>query len=155
LTTPVEQFSTSFNRRRGTLRGMHFQIEPAAEHKLVRCTRGHIYDVIVDLRPDSPTLYEWLAVELSEENARALHIPPGFAHGFQPLMDASEVFYQISTPHRPDLARGVRWNDPRLGIEWPIAEPILSERDRTYPDIMAPAEAPRMRARASGGGRPA
>jgi dTDP-4-dehydrorhamnose 3,5-epimerase len=129
----VEQCSTSFNRRRGTLRGLHFQIAPAAEHKLVRCTRGRIYDVIVDLRPDSPTAYQWLGVELSEENGRALYVPAGFAHGFQTLVDEAEVFYQISEPYRPDLARGVRWDDPRLAIQWPVSDPILSARDRALP----------------------
>jgi dTDP-4-dehydrorhamnose 3,5-epimerase len=135
LVSPIEQCSTSFNHRRGTLRGMHFQLPPAAEHKLVRCTRGRIYDVIVDIRADSPTAYEWLAVELGADDGRALYIPAGFAHGFQTLVDGSEVFYQISEQHRPDLAGGIRWNDPRLGIEWPIADPILSERDRSYPDL--------------------
>jgi dTDP-4-dehydrorhamnose 3,5-epimerase len=137
LISPVEQCSTSFSRHRGTLRGLHFQLAPAAEHKLVRCTRGRIYDVIVDIRRDSPTAYEWLAVELSQENGRALYVPAGFAHGFQTLVDGSEVFYQISEPYRPDLARGIRWDDPRLGIAWPVADPILSERDRSY----APLEA--------------
>lgn len=137
LVTPVEQCSTSFNRRRGTLRGLHFQLAPAAEHKLVRCTRGHIYDVIVDIRPESPTAYQWLGVELSEENGRALYVPAGFAHGFQTLVDESEVLYQISEPYRADLARGIRWNDPRLAIEWPVAEPILSERDRSYARLEA------------------
>ena len=139
LVSPVEQCSTSFNLRRGTLRGMHFQLPPAAEHKLVRCTRGRIYDVIVDIRVDSPTAYEWLAVELSEDDGRALYVPAGFAHGFQTLVDRSEVFYQISEQYQPELARGIRWDDPRLSIEWPIADPILSERDRSYPDLTGPA----------------
>jgi dTDP-4-dehydrorhamnose 3,5-epimerase len=148
LTSPVEQCSTSFNRRRGTLRGLHFQLAPAAEHKLVRCTRGRIYDVIVDIRDGSPTLYEWLAVELSEHDGRALYVPAGFAHGFQTLADGTEVFYQISEPYQPDLARGLRWDDPRLAIRWPIPTPILSERDRSYPDV-GPA-APRRRVKARG-----
>jgi dTDP-4-dehydrorhamnose 3,5-epimerase len=133
LNSAVEQCSTSFNRRRGTLRGMHFQLAPAAEHKLVRCTRGRIHDVIVDLRPDSPTAYQWLGVELSEENGRALYVPAGFAHGFQTLVRDTEVFYQISEPYRPHLARGIRWDDPTLGIRWPLPNPILSARDRDLP----------------------
>jgi dTDP-4-dehydrorhamnose 3,5-epimerase len=135
LNAAFDQCSTSFNRRRGTLRGMHFQLEPAPEHKLIRCTRGCIFDVIVDLRPQSPTRYAWLAVELSEDNGRAVYVPPGFAHGFQTLVDRTEVFYQISVPYRAELASGVRWDDPHLRIEWPISDPILSERDRSYPDI--------------------
>jgi dTDP-4-dehydrorhamnose 3,5-epimerase len=135
LNATYEQCSTSFNRRRGTLRGMHFQLEPAEEHKLVRCTRGRIYDVIVDLRSESPTRYAWLAVELSEDTGRAVYVPPGFAHGFQTLVDDAEVFYHISVPYQAELASGVRWDDPRLRVEWPISDPILSERDRSYPDI--------------------
>jgi dTDP-4-dehydrorhamnose 3,5-epimerase len=153
LTAAIEQCSTSFNTRRGTLRGMHFQREPSAEHKLVRCTRGHIYDVIVDLRPNSPTRYEWTAVELSDDNGQALYIPSGFAHGFQTLVDGTEVFYQISVPYRADLASGVRWDDPCLGIEWPLPNPILSERDRSFPDLVTPAVPQRCRSRAPRGER--
>ena len=129
------QCSTSFNRRANTLRGMHYQAEPAAEEKIVRCTRGAIHDVIADLRAGSPTRLKWFAAELTADNRRALYVPRGFAHGFKTLADASEIFYQISEFYDPAAARGVRWNDPALGIRWPGGEPILSERDRGYPDI--------------------
>ncbi len=131
------QSSTSFNHRRHTLRGMHYQREPHAEDKLVRCTAGAIYDVIVDLRPDSPTRLGWLAAELTAANRRGLYVPKGFAHGFLTLTDGAEVFYQITTRFEGSAAAGVRWNDPRLGIEWPAADPILSERDAGYPDLAA------------------
>ena len=136
LAAAFPQCSVSFNARAGTLRGMHFQAEPHQEAKLVRCTAGAVYDVIVDLRPGSPTRGRWTAVELSAANRRALYVPEGFAHGFQTLVDASEVFYQISASYEPSAARGVRWDDPAFAIAWPPAEPrILSERDRAYPDF--------------------
>jgi len=135
LDTRVSQSSISYNRRRGTLRGMHFQVAPHAETKLVRCTRGSIHDVIIDLRPDSPTYLRHLAVELTAENRGTLYIPEGFAHGFQTLEDDTEVLYQMTTPYSPAHARGVRWNDPTFGIEWPIADPIIIERDDSYPDF--------------------
>ena len=119
----MDQCSTSFNARAGTLRGLHYQAAPHGEAKLVRCTRGAIYDVAVDLRPDSPSYLRWFGVELSADNGRALFVPEGCAHGFQTLVDASEVLYQISTPYVPDAARGVRWDDPAFGIEWPPAPP--------------------------------
>ena len=131
------QCSTSYNRCKDTLRGMHYQAGPAAEEKLVRCTRGAVYDVIVDLRPASPTHLKWFAAELTAENRRGLYIPKGFAHGFKTLVDESEVFYQISAYYDPAAARGVRWNDPRLAIRWPGGPPVLSDRDRAYPDIEA------------------
>jgi len=131
----VAQCNVSYNRRRGTLRGMHFQRAPHAEAKLVRCTRGGIYDVIVDLRPDSPSFRRWLAVELTAENRRALYVPRGFAHGFQTLEDGCEVLYQMSEFYVPDAAAGVRWNDPAFAITWPIDDPILSARDASYPDF--------------------
>ena len=127
--------SISFNHRAGTVRGMHFQAAPREETKIVRCTRGAIFDVAIDLRPDSPTFKRWTAVELSATNHRALYIPKGCAHGFQALTDATEVLYLISEPYDPALARGVRWNDPAFGIRWPIADPILNDRDREYPDF--------------------
>lgn len=130
------QCSTSFNRRRDTLRGMHYQAEPAAEEKLVRCTQGAIYDVIVDLRPGSATRLKWFAAELTADNRRALYVPKGFAHGFKTLADESEVYYEISAFYEPSAARGLRWNDPALGIEWPGGEPILSARDAGYPDFV-------------------
>lgn len=136
LPTAFPQCNISFNAARGTLRGMHWQADPFAEGKLVRCTRGAIFDVAVDLRPASPTYCRWFGVELTAENARALFIPAGFAHGFQALADQSEVFYQMTEFYHHDLGRGVRWNDPAFGIDWPIADPILSPRDAAYPDFI-------------------
>jgi len=135
LCTRISQCSISFNHRRGTLRGMHFQALPHAEVKIVRCTRGSIFDVLLDLRPTSPTYCQWIAEELTEENGRQLYIPEGVAHGFQTMADRTEVFYQISQPYVPDLARGVRWNDPAFAIEWPDCERTISLRDRQYPDF--------------------
>ena len=112
---------------------MHYQIAPHAEAKLVRCTRGAIFDVAVDLRPGSPTQRQWVGIELSAENGRALYIGEGFAHGFQTLADDSEVFYQMSESFHPECARGVRWDDPALGIIWPAPHPIISERDQNHP----------------------
>ena len=134
----VDQSSTSFNASAGTLRGMHYQAAPHGEAKLVRCTRGAIYDVAVDLRPDSPSYLRWFGLELTADDGRALFVPEGCAHGFQTLVDASEVLYQISTPHVPTAARGVRWDDPVFGIEWPPAPPqgrTMSTRDAGYPDF--------------------
>lgn len=135
LPTEFVQCNTSFNNRRGTLRGMHFQAEPHAEGKLVRCTQGSIYDVAIDVRRDSPTFQQWEGYELSAENRRALYIPPGFAHGFVTLANLTEVFYQMTASYAPEAGRGVRWNDPAFGIAWPIEEPILSPRDAAYPDF--------------------
>ena len=137
LDPELSECSISFNARRGTLRGMHYQIAPHAETKLVRCIAGAIFDVIIDLRERSATRYRWTSVELSAANRRSLYVPQGFAHGFQTLDDATEVFYQISQPYVADAARGVRWNDPRFVIAWPIASPILSARDAAYPDWTA------------------
>ena len=135
LNPDVAQCSVSFNRKAGTLRGMHYQEAPYAEDKVVRCTRGSLYDVIVDLRGDSPTCRQWFAVELTGENRRMLYIPKGFAHGFQTLTDNTEVVYQMSEFYHPESARGVRWNDPAFGIQWPAADgAILSDRDRDWPD---------------------
>ncbi len=135
LNPQLAQSNISFNRRRGTLRGLHYQAAPYAEAKLVRCTQGAIWDVIVDLRPDSPSYKRWHAVELSAGNRRALYVPEGFAQGFQTLADDSEVLYLMSQFYRPDAARGVRWDDPALGIAWPIADPQLSDRDRSLPRL--------------------
>jgi dTDP-4-dehydrorhamnose 3,5-epimerase len=137
LDPAVAQCSTSFNARAGTLRGMHYQSDPHAEAKLVRCTRGAIHDVALDLRRDSPTYLRWHAVQLSEDDGGALFVPTGCAHGFQTLSDRSEVLYQISVPYEPAAARGVRWDDPAFAIDWP--EPpangrTISERDASYPD---------------------
>jgi dTDP-4-dehydrorhamnose 3,5-epimerase len=129
--------NVSFNRRRGTLRGMHYQEAPHGQAKLVRCTMGAVYDVIVDLREGSPTFTRWLSVELSAANRTMLYVPTGLAHGFQTLADETEVFYQMSAPFRPESGRGVRWNDPAFGIRWPIADAIMNERDRSYPDFRA------------------
>ena len=129
----VAQCNISFNKRRGVLRGLHYQVKPHEEAKLVRCTRGAIWDVIVDLRQGAPTRYRWFATELTADNRRALYIPRGFAHGFQTLADNSEVFYQMSEFYHPESARGVRWNDPIIGIAWPLADPVVSPRDRSYP----------------------
>jgi dTDP-4-dehydrorhamnose 3,5-epimerase len=136
LEAPIAQSSISFNHRRATLRGIHYQRAPFAEAKLVRCTTGRIYDVIVDLRPESASFGRWIGIELSAANRRMAYISPGLGHGFQTLEDASEVFYQISTYYAPDYARGVRWNDPAFAIEWPLPRPILSNRDRGYPDFI-------------------
>ena len=131
------QCNISFNSKKGTLRGMHYQAAPRAEAKLVRCTRGAIYDVIIDLRPKSPTFKQHVAEALTVDDHKMLYIPEGFAHGFQTLEDNAEVFYQISEFHAPECARGVRWNDPAFAIEWPISEPIMLKRDRSYPDFVA------------------
>ena len=131
----TRQCSTSFNARRGTLRGLHYQAEPASETKLVRCTRGSIFDVAVDLRSGSPSFRQWVALELSAENAKALLIPPHCAHGFLTLADASEVLYQIDTGYAPELSRGVRWNDPAFAISWPFAPAVMAPRDAGYPDF--------------------
>ena len=131
----VVQCSTSYNEKAGTLRGLHWQEGDAAEDKLVRCTQGAIYDVIVDLRPGSSSRLKWYAAELSAANRRSLYVPKGFAHGFKTLVAGAEVFYQMAQFFAPGAARGARWNDPAFGIRWPAGEPILSERDRTHPDF--------------------
>lgn len=133
----ISQCSISFNERRGTVRGLHWQRSPWEETKIVRCTRGRIWDVALDLRADSATYLRWTAVELSAENRRSLYIPKGVAHGFQSLDDRSEVYYMISESHHPESASGVRWNDPAFGIAWPIAEIVISDRDASYPDFVA------------------
>ncbi|MFB2881780.1 dTDP-4-dehydrorhamnose 3,5-epimerase [Floridanema aerugineum] len=130
----IVQSSISFNKKRGTLRGMHLQLPPFAETKLVRCTQGAIYDVIVDLRPDSETYLNWTAVELTAENRKTLYIPKGFAHGFQTLEDNTEIFYQMSEFYSSESARGFRWNDPIFKIDWREEVTVISDRDRTYPD---------------------
>ncbi len=138
LNPRVVQCNHSQNHKKGTLRGMHFQVAPHQEAKLVRCTRGAIYDVMIDLRPDSTTSLQWTAEVLSAENGWAFYIPEGFAHGFQTLADDSEVFYQMSESYHPESARGIRFDDPRFKIRWPIAEPlIIIDRDRDYPDYPA------------------
>ena len=136
LTSTFVQSSVSFNLRKGTLRGMHWQADPHGEAKLVRCTRGAVYDVVLDLRRESPTYRRWHAVELSAETHRGLFVPVGCAHGYQTLTDRAEVTYQISGPYVADSARGVRWNDPKFGIRWPACDSrILSARDSSFPDF--------------------
>ena len=135
LNANVVQCSVSFNSRKGTLRGMHYQLEPQVETKLVRCTSGAIYDVALDLRPESPTFKEWVAVVLAAENRKALYVPEGCAHGFLTLEDETEVFYQMSEFHNVELARGVRFDDPEFSIHWPEKIEVISERDRNYPDF--------------------
>jgi dTDP-4-dehydrorhamnose 3,5-epimerase len=135
LNSRLVQGSISSNKKKATLRGMHYQLAPHQEAKLVRCTRGSIYDVIIDLRPGSDTFKQWLAVELTSENRKMLYAPEGFAHGYQTLTDHTEVFYQMSEFYHPESASGVRWNDPAFGIHWPEGNRILSDRDRAFPDF--------------------
>jgi len=129
----IAQCNISFNKNKGTLRGMHYQIAPHEEAKLVSCPRGSIYDVIIDLRKDSATYCQWYAFELSEENYRMLYIPKGFAHGFQTLEINSVVFYQISEFYHPEYASGIRWDDPSFSIKWPSNNQVISMKDKTYP----------------------
>ena len=135
LETSYPQHSLSFSARKGTLRGMHYQREPRSEAKLVRCIRGAILDVIIDIRPDSPTYRRWQEFELSSANGHQLYIPKGFAHGFQTLSDDVEVNYLISTPYAPELATGIRYDDPTFGISWPLAVAEISEKDLRWPDF--------------------
>ncbi|HEY8293681.1 MAG TPA: dTDP-4-dehydrorhamnose 3,5-epimerase [Thermomicrobiales bacterium] len=135
LNPDLAQCNVSYNHHKGTVRGMHWQAPPHAETKLVRCTQGGIYDVIVDLRADSPTYRQSVGVELTAENRRALYIPEGCAHGFQTLEDASEVFYMITAFYAPAAARGMRWDDPAIAVIWPLPITVIAERDRTYPLI--------------------
>ncbi|HKC64049.1 MAG TPA: dTDP-4-dehydrorhamnose 3,5-epimerase [Pyrinomonadaceae bacterium] len=135
LNATIAQCSISYNKRRGTLRGVHYQIKPYEEAKVVACTAGAIYDLIVDLRPESETFKRWFAVELSADKKNMLYVPEGVAHGFQTLEDDSEAFYQISEVYQPEYSRGIRFDDPAFGFQWPIAERIISERDRAFPDF--------------------
>ena len=135
LDTTLAQCSISFNHKRGTLRGMHWQAEPHGEVKVVRCTAGAIYDVIVDVRPESSTHKKWIGVELSASNRRMLYIPKGFAHGFQTLADDAEVFYFISAFHAPEAARGARYSDPAFAIDWPLPISIIAAKDEAWPDF--------------------
>jgi dTDP-4-dehydrorhamnose 3,5-epimerase len=136
LNPHLEQCSVSFNHKKGTLRGMHFQMPPHEEVKLVRCTQGAIYDVIIDLRPESATYKSWEAVTLTSTNRHLLYVPEGFAHGFQTLEDNTEVFYQMSYPFVAGSGSGVRWNDPAFGIVWPDEVSVISSKDQNYPDVM-------------------
>lgn len=135
LITHWPQCNLSFNRALATLRGLHYAAPPVREEKLVRCTRGAIYDVIVDLRRDSTTALKWFAVELTADNHRMLYIPAGFAHGFLTLESDSEVFYQMGSSYQPSAARGIRWDDPRLGLAWPMTPEVISDQDRALPGV--------------------
>ncbi len=135
LNPRIVQCSISFNKKKGTLRGIHYQVFPHQEAKLVSCIRGAIYDIIIDLRPDSPTFKHWLAVELTADNHRMLYVPEGVAHGFQTLVDNTEVLYQMFEFYYPECERGVRWNDPAIGIQWPFENCIVSPKDQQYSDF--------------------
>lgn len=136
LNPRLVQCSISYNVKKGTMRGMHYQAAPYEEAKLVRCTAGAIYDVIIDLRPESPTFKQHVAVTLSAENRKMLYIPEGLAHGFQTLEDETEVFYQMSEFYHPECARGVRWNDPLFGINWPVDVTVISPKDQEYANFI-------------------
>lgn len=129
----VAQCNMSFNYKKGTLRGMHYQLAPAAETKLVRCTRGAIYDVIIDIRPDSPTYMQHFGIELTADNRKALYVPELFAHGYQALTDDAEVIYQVGEFYSPGYEQGIRYDDPAFGIEWPIPVTVISEKDAKWP----------------------
>jgi dTDP-4-dehydrorhamnose 3,5-epimerase len=135
LNPATVQCNVSFNAKKGTLRGIHYQAEPHPEAKLVRCTQGAIYDVVLDLRPESPTFKKWIAVVLTATNRNMIYVPEGFGHGFLTLEDKTEVFYQMSDFYDPSLSRGVRWNDAAFHIEWPAQPVVINDRDQTYPDF--------------------
>jgi len=135
LNPTVAQINISFNKNRGTIRGLHYQTAPNEEEKLIRCTKGAIYDVIIDLRPDSTTYMDWIGVELTADNRKMLYVPEAFAHGYQSLTDDTEIFYPVSQFYSPEYAQGVRWNDPIFGIMWPEAgNLVISEQDKNWPD---------------------
>lgn len=136
LNPRVVQCNVSFNRHRGTMRGMHFQEAPYAEARLVLCTQGAIYDVIIDLRRESSTFARWVAVNLTAEECNMIYVPEGFAHGFLTLLDDTEVFYQMSEFYHPDSVRGVRWDDPKFQIQWPLVPTVISNRDHSYPNYL-------------------
>ena len=138
IALPPLQANMSMNPTKGTLRGMHYQLAPYEESKLVRCTRGAIYDVIVDVREDSPTFGEWLGVELTADNCRQLYVPGGFAHGFLTLAENSDVAYQVSAKYAPGAERGLRWDDPAIAIQWPTAPQLISDKDRRHPNFQLP-----------------
>jgi len=137
LNPNLVQCNISFNKKKGTLRGMHYQTKQHEEAKVVRCTMGAIYDVIIDIRSDSPTFKQWLVVELTVQNRKMLYIPEGFAHGFQTLADNTEVFYQMSEFYTPDYACGIRWDDPAFGIQWPPDNRIISQKDQQYKNYVS------------------
>ncbi len=141
LEAELVQCNISFSKKKGTLRGMHYQISPHQEVKLVRCTKGAIYDVIIDLRPESSSYLQWVGVELNAATRQMIYVPKGFAHGFQTLQNNTEVFYQVSELYNPGSERGVRWDDPAFGIQWPnIDERVISERDRRHPNFASTVE---------------
>jgi dTDP-4-dehydrorhamnose 3,5-epimerase len=135
LTARMLQANVSFNRKKGTLRGMHYQIAPYQESKLIRCTRGAIYDVIIDLRPESPTYKQWAGVELTANNFTLFFVPEDFAHGFITLMDNTEITYQVSQFYSPGSEKGIRYNDPRFNIQWPLEVSVISDKDSNWPDF--------------------
>lgn len=135
LNSKIVQCNMSLSKQKGIIRGMHYQLEPHQEAKFIRCTKGAIYDVIIDLRKDSETFKQWLGVELTERNYNMLYVPEGFAHGFQTLEPMTEVFYQVSESYHPESERGVRWDDPMFGISWPIDEKIISKKDMSHPNF--------------------
>jgi dTDP-4-dehydrorhamnose 3,5-epimerase len=134
LSQNMVQANVSYNIRAGTLRGMHYQVAPHQEAKLIRCTRGALYDVIVDLRPNSPTYKQWFGIELSADGYSMLYVPEDFAHGFVTLVDNTEATYQVSQFYTPGAERGLRWNDPAIGIEWPVTPAVISAKDANWPD---------------------
>lgn len=136
LTSRMAQANISFNRKKGTLRGMHYQIAPYQECKIIRCTRGAIYDVIIDLRPDSPTYKQWTSVELAAESYTMFFVPENFAHGFQTLTDEAEISYQVTQFYTPGSEKGIRFDDPIFNIQWPLEVSVISDKDRTWPDYM-------------------
>jgi len=135
LVTHFQQMNNSLAGARGTLRGMHYQLAPSAETKVVRCIRGSLFDVILDLRQDSPTYLQHFGAELTAEHRRMMYVPKGFAHGFVTLEDETEAFYFVDESYAPELERGIRWNDPRFGIEWPVEPTVISEKDSAHPDF--------------------
>lgn len=136
LESNLAQVNVSYNKVKGTLRGMHYQIAPYQEVKIVRCTKGAIYDVIIDLRAESPTFKKWIGVELTSDNYRLLYVPEDFGHGFQTLVDNTEITYQVSQFYSPGAERGIRWNDPVLEIDWPLKPSMISDKDKNWPDYL-------------------
>ena len=135
LETEFVQINNSLSAKKGTLRGMHYQLDPHAEVKVVRCIKGRLWDVILDIRPNSPTFGQWFGAELSAENRRMMYVPKGFAHGFITLEDDSEAIYLVSAYYAPEFERGIRWNDPKFNIQWPIEPQVISDKDRNHPDF--------------------
>jgi len=142
LATDFVQSNLAFTKKAGVLRGMHYQLPPASEAKLIRCSHGSVLDVMIDLRPESPTHCQWVGVQLDSETPKMVYVPEGFAHGYLTLADDCSLFYQVSAYYSPEFERGVRWNDPAFGIDWPITDPIVSERDRLHPDYECCPEPP-------------